>query len=41
MDATLAADYIIGVSKVFQTRKNQIIAGLEILKQSETPSNLL
>ncbi len=41
MDATHAASYIVGVNKVFQTRKNQIIAGLEILKQSETPSNLL
>lgn len=41
MDATHAAAYIVGLSKVFKSRKKHIVAGLEILKQSETASNLL
>ncbi len=41
MDATHSAAYILGVSKMFQSRNNQIIIGVETLKQSETPSKLL
>jgi len=41
MDATHSAAYILGVSKLIQSVNNQIIIGIETLKQSETPSNLL
>ena len=41
MDATHSAAYILGASKLFKTGKHQILFGIETLKQSETPSNLL
>lgn len=41
MDATHAAAYILGVSKLFKSGNSQILVGVETLKQSETPSNLL
>jgi hypothetical protein len=41
MDATHSAAYILGVSKLFQSGKSQILIGVETLKQSETPSSLL
>ena len=41
MDATHSAAYIVGASKLFQSGNNQILVGVETLKQSETPSSLL
>lgn len=41
MDATHSAAYILGASKLFKSGKYQILFGIETLKQSETPSNLL
>ena len=41
MDATHSAAYILGASKLIKTGKYQILFGIETLKQSETPSNLL
>jgi hypothetical protein len=41
MDATHSAAYIFGASKLIKTGKYQILFGIETLKQSETPSNLL
>jgi hypothetical protein len=41
MDATHSAAYILGASKLFHLGNNQILVGVETLKQSETPSNLL
>jgi hypothetical protein len=41
MDATHSAAYILGATKFFRSGNNQIVVGIETLKQSETPSNLL
>jgi hypothetical protein len=41
MDASHSAAYILGASKLIKTGKHQILFGIETLKQSETPSNLL
>lgn len=41
MDATHSAAYILGASKLFKSGNNQIVIGIETMKQSETPSNLL
>ena len=41
MDATHSAAYILGANKLFQFGKNQIMVGVETLKQSETSSSLL
>jgi hypothetical protein len=41
MDATHSAAYILGAYKLFQSGNKQIVIGVETLKQSETPSNLL
>jgi hypothetical protein len=41
MDATHSAAYILGANKLFQSGNSQILVGVETLKQSETPSNLL
>lgn len=41
MDITHSAAYILGASKLFRNQNKQIWVGIETLKQSETPSNLL
>ncbi|MFZ4106905.1 hypothetical protein, partial [Flavobacterium sp.] len=41
MDATHSAAYILGASKYFRLANYEIVLGIETLKQSETPSNLL